>query len=83
MYLHVTVVPSRQPHGQLTPGPGTAFPQPTHFRRELPVRGGGGAKQRGGRAEKGEAGEAEEHLEVITSKERRSFGWGYQAARHK
>lgn len=50
IYLDVIVVLARQLHGQFTFGPGTAFPQPTYFRRELQVldrdrrgmRGGGG-----------------------------------------
>lgn len=39
-YLDVIVVLASQPHGQFTFGPGTSFPQPTHFRRELQVRVG-------------------------------------------
>ena len=50
IYLDVIVVLARESHGQLSFGPGTAFPQPTHVRRELQVldrdrRG----KERGGR----------------------------------
>ena len=39
-YLGVIAVLAPQPHGQLSLGPGTALPQPTHVRGELAYRTG-------------------------------------------